>query len=98
MIVAPSVVAVLSIVLFFLCLKSRYYAVVSQFACGGMLSLVCFLLWLANLIITMHSEDSWAVNGIGEIKVANLYYFTWAGGITAGLQMMSFVSEFFGHK
>jgi hypothetical protein len=46
----------------------------------------------------MHSEDSWAVNGIGELKLANLYYFSWAAIITAALQMVSYLKPFFGNK
>jgi putative effector of murein hydrolase LrgA (UPF0299 family) len=44
----------------------------------------------------MHSDDSWAVNGIGEIEMANLYYFSWAGILTAGLQLMSYMQAWFG--
>jgi hypothetical protein len=46
--------------------------------------------WLVDLIITMHSKRSWAVNAIGDIKIANLYYFSWASIVTAGLHMSTF--------
>jgi hypothetical protein len=98
LILAPSIVALLSIVLFLLCLKPRPYLVVSHICCGGLVSIICFLIWLVDLVITMHSEDSWAVNGIGELQLANLYYFSWAAIIAAGIQMMSYVKPFFGHK
>jgi hypothetical protein len=98
MILAPSVVAVLSTLLFLLCLKSKTYEIVCRFACGGILSIVCFAIWLADLLTTMHSPDSWAVNAIGEIKMANLYYFSWAAIITAGVQMVSFLKDIFGRK
>jgi hypothetical protein len=75
MIVAPTAVAVLSAVLFLLCLSKVTYEVVSQFWVGGLLALLSFWIWLLDLILTMHSEDSWAVNGVGEIEMANLYYF-----------------------
>jgi hypothetical protein len=75
MIIAPATVAVLSAVLFLLCLSKVTYGVVSQFWVGGLLALVSFWIWLLDLILTMHSEDSWAVNGVGEIEMANLYYF-----------------------
>lgn len=91
MLVAPCFVALLSILLFGLCLSKRYYSVISKFWIGGLLSMITFGLWLGNLVLTMHSEGSWAVNSIGEIEMANLYYFSWASMITAGVQMTSFV-------
>jgi len=98
MIFAPCVSVTLSALLFILCLYACSYVIVSHFCVGGMLSIATFGLWLGNLILTMHSEDSWAVNGIGEIKNANLYYFTWAAIITAGLQMMSYLTAVLGIK
>lgn len=93
MIFAPCLVAVQSAMLFVLCLSTRCYMVASHFCFGGLLSMLSFGLWLGDLILTMHSEDSWAVNGIGEIVSANLYYFSWAAILTAGLQMMSYVKS-----
>lgn len=55
-----------------------------------------FLVWLVDLIITMHSHHSWAVNAIGDIKIANLYYFSWASIVTAGLHMSTFLAKVFG--
>jgi hypothetical protein len=46
---------------------------------------------MANLVMTMHSGGSWAVNEIGNIRMANLYYFTWAAVLTSALQMASYV-------
>jgi hypothetical protein len=98
MMVAPFVVATQSILLFTLCLSKMFYSRVSWFCCGGLCSIVSFGLLLCNLILTMHSEDSWAVNGIGEIEMANLYYFSWASIITAGLQMSSYIKRGLGIK
>ena len=98
MMLAPAAVAILSAVLFLLCLSRASYAIVSRSWCGGILSLLSFWTWLANLILTMHSEDSWAVNGVGEIEMANIYYFSWASIITAGLQLASYFKDAFGIK
>jgi hypothetical protein len=98
LIFAPSGVALLSVVLFILCLRPRSYMAVSHICCGGLLSVICFLIWLVHLVITMHSDDSWAVNGIGELKLANLYYFSWASIVTAGFQMFSYLKPLFGGK
>lgn len=92
MIFSPCAVSILSAVLFILCLSKRCYrAVVSRFFVGGVLAILSFTLWLGDLVLTMHSEESWAVDGIGEIEMANLYYFSWAGILTAGFQMMSYI-------
>jgi len=95
-ILAPIIVASISMTLFVLCLSRRCYLIASHFCVGGLLSVVCFGLWLADLVLTMHSEESWAVNRIGEIKMANLYYFSWASILTAGLQLMSFANAILG--
>jgi hypothetical protein len=71
MILAPSIVSALSAVMFAFCLSKRCYTIVSHFLVGGVLSIFCFGVWLGDLLLTMHSEDSWAVNSIGEIKSAN---------------------------
>ncbi|CAB9510146.1 expressed unknown protein [Seminavis robusta] len=96
MILAPTTVALVSAAMFLLCLFKESYAIVSRFWCGGVLSLVCFEVWLLDLVLTMHSKDSWAVNGVGEIEMANLYYFSWASIITAGIQMTSYFQEALG--
>ena len=98
MVIAPAAVALLSAVLFFLCLSRMSYTIVSRTWCGGILSLLSFWTWLANLLLTMHSGDSWAVNGVGEIEMANIYYFSWASIITAGLQLASYMKDAFGIK
>jgi hypothetical protein len=93
---APSLVAVICACLFMLCLHKKTYFLVSQVWFGGVLSVLVFGTCLATLIITMHSPYSWAVNAIGEIKIANLYYFAWASILTAGLQMMSYLRKWLG--
>jgi hypothetical protein len=76
LIFAPAFVSVISVMTFLLCLKPKLYAIVSHIWFGGLLSIVCFVVWLVDIIILMHSDDSWAVNSIGEMKLANLYYFS----------------------
>jgi putative effector of murein hydrolase LrgA (UPF0299 family) len=97
-ILSPSIVACQSFILFIFCLSKRCYLVASHACVGGILSVASFFFWLCDLILTMHSDDSWAVNGIGEIEMANLYYFSWAGMLTAGLQLMSYMQAWFGIK
>jgi hypothetical protein len=96
MMYAPCVVASLSCLSFGLSLSKRCYSVLSKFWIGGLLSILSFSILLADLLITMHSDDSWAVNNIGEISMANLYYFAWASIFTSGVQMSSFVKALFG--
>jgi hypothetical protein len=96
MMYAPCVVASLSCLLFGLSLSKKCYSIVSKFWIGGLLSILSFSILLADLLITMHSDDSWAVNNIGEISMANLYYFAWASIFTSGVQMSSFVKALFG--
>ena len=84
MILSPFVVAAVALILFCLCLSKRCYRFASHMCVGGVLSVISFALWLANLVLTMHSDHSWAVNSIGEIRMANLYYFCWASILTAG--------------
>ncbi|KAI2498289.1 hypothetical protein MHU86_16216 [Fragilaria crotonensis] len=93
---APSIVAVICACLFLLCLKTSTYRIVSQMWLGGLLSVLTCGVCIATLVITMHSESSWAVNGIGEIQIANLYYFTWASVFTAGWLMMSYAKNYLG--
>ena len=95
---APSVVATLSAIQFLLCLHTRTYMTIRRVWCGGILSVMTFGICLPELIIVMHSESSWAVNGIGDVQIANLYYFSWASIITAGLQMMSYLKNLLGLK
>lgn len=95
MILSPIIVSALAAGLFVLCLSKRCYIIVSHFLVGGILSIICFSLWLADLVVSMHSGRSWAVNSIGEIQMANLYYFSWAGIITAGLLMMGYIKTLF---
>jgi hypothetical protein len=97
-IVAPSVVAVLCLVQFAMCLRTYTYTVVSNVCTGLILSMITFGLWLAALVIMMHSDNSWAVNAVGDVKNANLYYFSWGSIITAGLHMTSYLKLLLGLK
>lgn len=97
-ILAPSLVAIVCACQFLLCLRTKTYRIVSQIWLGGLLSVLVCSVCLITLIITMHSESSWAVNAIGEIQMANLYYFTWASIITAGVQMASYIVSYMGVK
>eukprot|EP00934_Nitzschia_sp_Nitz4_P005631 Nitzschia sp. Nitz4//scaffold8_size234185//87610//93238//NITZ4_001254-RA/size234185-processed-gene-0.154-mRNA-1//-1//CDS//3329559797//5621//frame0 len=96
LIFGPAIVAAMSILLFIMCLRPTTYNYVSHLCFGGLLSLICFQIWLLDLIITMHSDDSWAVNSIGEMKLANLYYGSWASILLSALLMVSYVKPFFG--
>lgn len=98
LIFAPLFVAVLSMILFAMCLNPSTYSLASRFLCGGVVSVICFVVWLIDLLITMHSEDSWAVNEIGEIRMANLYYFSWASILVSAVQMMSYAEPIVGAK
>lgn len=89
-IIAPTIVAVLCIIQFIMCLGSVSYLFINSNLVGGTLSVVMFMIWLVALLISMHSQRSWAVNAIGDIKIANLYYFTWASIVTAGLNMSTY--------
>jgi hypothetical protein len=97
-IAAPTVVALLCVVQFFMCLRTYTYVIVSNVCTGLILSMTTFGLWLGALIIMMHSDNSWAVNAVGDIKAANLYYFSWASIITAGLHMSSYLTLLLGLK
>ena len=94
MIFAPATVSALSTIFFLMCLRPFSYSFAARVSCGGVATVVMFLIWLTNLLVTMHSEDSWAVNSIGEIRNANLYYFSWASIIVAGLQIVSYSEPF----
>lgn len=95
---APSLVAVVCACQFLLCLRTSTYRIVSQVWLGGLLSVLTCGVCLTALVITMHSEYSWAVNRIGEIQIANLYYFTWASAFAAGWLMMSYAKNYLGLK
>ena len=79
-----------------MCLGPVSYLIISSNLVGGTLAVLMFLVWFVDLIITMHSERSWAVDAIGDIKIANLYYFSWASMVTAGLNMSTFLTKFLG--
>lgn len=93
---APCWISLSSSILFFVALSRGCYPIVASFCVGGAASIVNFLVCFVDIVLTMHSEDSWAVNNVGEVLNGNLYYFTWACIITAGLQMTSYVTKVFG--
>lgn len=96
MIICPALVAVISVVEFALCLTLKGYKVVSKFRVGGVLSLILFCLWFSNLMLNMNSESTWAVNAVGDIEIANLFYFSWASIVTSFIIMMSFWESILG--
>ena len=98
MIWLPIGVALLCFLVFLMCLNDFTYMFVNDFKIGGCLSIITFWAWLSNMIVTMHSDDGFAVNAIGEIKMANLYYFSWASTITSGLQVSTYVKKWLGVK
>jgi len=55
-------------------------------------------IWVGNLIFTLHTASSWAVNEIGEIENANLYYFTWATTLNTGFLSSSYLKQAFDKK
>lgn len=79
-----------------MCLGPVSYVLISSNLIGGTLAVLMFLVCFVALIITMHSERSWAVDAIGDIKIANLYYFSWASIVTAGLHMSAFLTKLLG--
>ena len=98
MVLCPCVVSSLSLLMFFMCLESSTYQIVDKFKVGGIISLFLTGLWMGNLILTLHHESSWAVNEIGDVQMANLYYFTWGTALNAGLLMSSYVKKVFPSK
>lgn len=98
MVICPCIVASLCLLMFFLCLNSKTYQIVDQFKVGGAISLFLLFIWVWNLIFTLHHESSWAVNEIGDVEMANLYYFTWLTVLNAGILMSSYVKKLFNSK
>jgi len=93
MIICPAIVAIFAMIQFAFCLKTSWYMQISRFSFGGILSIIMFGLWISNLVLTMSSESTWAVNEIGDIEIANLFYFSWASIITSFLVMMSYIES-----
>lgn len=93
MVLCPVVVAIICGTMFSLCLRSRTYELVDNFYFGGLICMFTVVIWVCNLVITLHSESSWAVNDIGEVKIANLYYFTWATAVNGGILFSSYVKK-----
>jgi hypothetical protein len=98
MVICSAIFATFSLLMFSLCLNTNTYQFVDKFKFGGIISILLFFIWVGNLILTLHSESSWAVNEIGEVKTANLYYFTWATVLNAGLLMSSYVKRLLNPK
>ena len=98
MFILPMAVASTCYVIFVMCLSDIAYIFVDDFRVGGAVAIIIFLCWLSNIVVTMHAHTSFAVNSIGEIKFANLYYFSWASIIVAGLQMKSYTTKRLGVK
>ena len=98
MFVLPLSVASLCYIVFAMCLNDITYILVDDFKIGGFASIITFLSWLSNIVVTMHSNTSFAVNSIGEIKFANLYFFSWFSMIIAGLQMKTYTTKRLGMK
>lgn len=98
MVICPTIVASFSSLMFFMCLNAITYQIVDDFRVGGVLSVFLLFIWVWNLIFTLHNESSWAVNEIGEVKMANLYYFTWLTVLNKGVLMSSYVKNYFNAK
>ncbi len=81
-----------------MCLQSSTYHIVDQIKVGGVTSVLLLCMWVGNLILTLHHNSSWAVNEIGEVQMANIYYCTWATVLNAGLLMSSYVKKLFNSK
>uniref|UniRef100_A0A7S0CIH6 Uncharacterized protein n=1 Tax=Proboscia inermis TaxID=420281 RepID=A0A7S0CIH6_9STRA len=94
MVICPGLVMIYAFLIFLLHLNSiLFYSFVGNPAVGTLLSFVSFGLWVTGIVVIMHSESSLAVNGFGEIITANLFYFTWASVITAGVNFMTNVKK-----
>ena len=98
MFILPLSVATLCYIVSAMCLNDITYMFVDDFQIGGVASIITFLAWLSNIVVTMHSKTSFAVNSIGEIKFANLYFFSWFSMIIAGLQMKTYTTKRLGMK
>ena len=98
MFILPLSVACLCYFVFALCLNGIGYVFVDDFKFGGLAAIVTFLAWLSNIVVTMHAKTSFAVNSIGEIKFANLYFSSWFSMIIAGLQMKTYTTKRLGMK
>ncbi len=81
-----------------MCLQASTYHIVDQIKVGGVISVLLLGMWVGNVILTLHHNSSWAVNEIGEVQMANIYYFTWATVLNAGLLMSSYVKKLFNSK
>ena len=91
MILAPSIAITVSSVFFLLCLFPQSYSFISKYRFSTPAAILTFACWCSNLIVTMHSHSSLAVNGRGEIITANQYYFSWASCSTSFLNMLGYL-------
>jgi len=92
-ITAPSIVMIIASIFFLLCLFPRTYLFVYEVKIGGVCSCITFFCWLTVIITIQHSDTSLAINEHGEILTANLYYFTWASIITAGMNTATYTER-----
>ncbi|GFH56102.1 hypothetical protein CTEN210_12578 [Chaetoceros tenuissimus] len=98
MVICPAVFMTLCTMMFVLCLNKKTYEIVDRFSVGGIVAAFLLFIWMGNLVLTLHYESSWAVNDIGEIEMASMYYFTWLTIFNAGLLLSSYVKRLFPSK
>jgi len=85
--VCPFFVMSLSAYVSLMHLWDETYAVISNPTIGLICALIAFFSCMAQIICSQHAANSFAINHTGEIVCANLYYFTWASMIVAGLNL-----------
>mmetsp|Transcript_8218 Transcript_8218/g.14469 ORF Transcript_8218/g.14469 Transcript_8218/m.14469 type:complete len:826 (+) Transcript_8218:118-2595(+) len=90
---APATASFLSSIFFLMSLNYSTYSIASKLWCGGIASLLLFLIWLVDLLLSMHSDDSWAINEKGEIRMANLYYFSWGAIVMSATILLSYAQQ-----
>lgn len=92
MVLAPTIAILISFTFFLLCLNQRTYNFITVKTNLVLIaSFITFGFWCSNLLVTMHSEYSLAINGRGEIIAANQYYFSWASCSTSFLNFLSYL-------
>jgi len=96
MVICPCIFLTFCFMMFCLCVLD--YKIVDTFYVGGTVSMFLMSIWVGNLIFTLHTASSWAVNEIGEIENANLYYFTWATTLNTGFLSSSYLKQAFDKK
>jgi len=83
-IVCPFLVMCFSLAMAMLHLWPRSFQIVSKHSAGLLFALVASALCASQIFISQHATNSFAVNHLGEIVSANLYYFTWGSMFSAG--------------